>query len=235
MSHFDNEPFFEGDWEDRGDLIWNEFDWEQYLREQDHAVQKYRGLYEKHRTRPDRLDHIASLMNWDNDEWTAEENPESFREEEVELAEISRQDLEEEDSWEPYTLHRHPVYIANRALIGHLQDEWDTLLSSNGESIPVRLATNFVLSLHRADHNATFAVQALDYGDYALCTAQMKRALAELNATFLYLEEIRKAASYQTAVYHREALVRLFDLREIWLRVMQFCREEVRRQPEDED
>lgn len=235
MSHFDNEPFSEGDWEDRGDLIWNEFDWEQYLRQQDQSVIHYRQLYEKYRTRPDRLDHIAAQMNWDNEDWTSEDSSESFPIDLETSDESIADDTEEEDSWDPYTLHRHPVFIATRALLGYLQENWEKLLADTSLGIPARLAVNYSQSLAKTDFNATFAIQALDFGDFSLCTAQMKRALAELNATLLFLDEIRRTASYQTEIYHREAIVRIFDLREIWLRVMQFCREEVNRNPEDED
>jgi len=32
MSDFESDSFPENDWDECGDLVWNEFDWERYLR-----------------------------------------------------------------------------------------------------------------------------------------------------------------------------------------------------------
>ena len=45
MSDFDSDNLSENEWEENGDLAWNEFDWEVYLREQEGAVHRYLGFY----------------------------------------------------------------------------------------------------------------------------------------------------------------------------------------------
>jgi len=71
MSNFDSEgPNNNNDWEDRGDLVWNEFDWERYLREQDEAILRYRGFYEAAKDKSDRVDVVAERMGWDIADWT---------------------------------------------------------------------------------------------------------------------------------------------------------------------
>ena len=59
MSNFDPDTPSENDWEERGDLAWNEFDWEQYLREQDDVLHRYLAFYEQLREHPERIDEVA--------------------------------------------------------------------------------------------------------------------------------------------------------------------------------
>ena len=61
-------------------------------------------------------------------------------------------------------------------------------------------------------------------GDYTLAICLFKRALRELNLTLARLSQ-PDVAETQLAIRYREyAMPRLFDLREIWLRVMNECR-----------
>src|SRR5580658_1979077 len=77
MSNFDSE-LPGGDWEERGELAWNEFDWERYFREQDESILRYLGFYESLRKDVDHLDAIAHRMGWET------EDPEEADEEETE-------------------------------------------------------------------------------------------------------------------------------------------------------
>ena len=78
------------------------------------------------------------------------------------------------------------------------------------------------------------AIQALDFGDYAMATSLFKRALAELNQTLTTLNADGEAVSRALARYRAGAIPRLFDLREIWLRMMRECRQILER-PIDAD
>ena len=80
MSNFETDGPSENEWEDRGDLAWNEFDWEKYLREQDDVIHRYLAFYEQLRIRDDRIDETAHLMGWDDDEWSADPSDSSVRE-----------------------------------------------------------------------------------------------------------------------------------------------------------
>jgi hypothetical protein len=84
-------------------------------------------------------------------------------------------------------------------------------------------------SLHRGEEHAVQAIHALDFGDYAMAISLFKRALSGLNGTLALLND-NSAMSHRTVAAYREmALPRLFDLREIWLRVVHECREELER------
>lgn len=231
MSNFDFEGYSEGEWEDRGDLAWNEFDWERYLRSQEKVFGRYLELYAQLKTRTDRLDRIAQQMGWDTDEWTGND----FLSDVEELSDESELPDEEGDDLDPYTLHKHPIFIATQALYMDTRGRWLNLLSTANLTLPPAVAAAYQASLSAGETNAVAAIHALDMGDYALAVCQFKRALADLNRSFYLLDRLTLADEGPAEQYREEALRRLFDLREIWLRVMQYCREEVDRRIRGDD
>lgn len=231
MSNFDFEGFSEGEWEDRGDLAWNEFDWERYLRSQDKVFRRYLELYTQLKGRSDRLDRVAQMMGWDTEDWAGNDFLPDDEEEEP-----SEEDMTAEDEGdEPYTLHRHPIFISTKSLYLDVQGRWLELLGSADLAIPPAVGAAYQASLYTGESNAVSAINALDMGDYAMAVCQFKRALADLNRSFHLLGRLSLPAHDATEQYGKEALCRLFDLREIWLRVMQYCREEVDRRIRGDD
>ena len=79
--------------------------------------------------------------------------------------------------------------------------------------------------LYRGNEQALQAVQALEMGDYTLAVCFFKRALGELNLTMARLGADDVTTAPSALRYRDYALPRLFDLREIWLRVMNECRQ----------
>ncbi len=231
MSNFDPDTPSENDWEERGDLAWNEFDWEQYLREQDDVFHRYLAFYEQLREHPERIDEVARFMRWDESDWTSE----SVGTEEFETADEDEEE-ENEASFkaEPYTLHKSPVFIATKAIFLSLKRAWERI-ATDGNKVPQSLAIPVLSSLHRGEEHAVLAVQALDFGDFAMAVSLLKRALSELNRTLALLSENTTHASRALQYFRSDALPRLFDLREIWLRVMKECRQELDRPSENDD
>jgi hypothetical protein len=219
MSEFDSDNLSENEWEENGDLAWNEFDWEVYLREQEGAIHRYLAFYESLEPGPDRIDEVADKMGWDRSET-----------EEVEDRENPEKVL---FSDEIYTLQKNPVYIATKALFMSLRRRWESIATSQGV-IPQPVAVAFLSALHRCEEQAVMAIHALDFGDYTMAICLFKRALAELNGCFAHIGS--EAADYSAVVRaSRDDLrQRLFDIREIWLRVISDCREDTSRQAEDE-
>lgn len=230
MSNFDPNSPSENDWEERGDLAWNEFDWEQYLREQDDVLHRYLAFYEQLRDHPDRIDEVAHFMRWDEGVWTSDS---SLLDEPCENSEPASSEAEPDYSAEPYTLHKSPVFIATKAIYLSLKRGWERI-AIDASKVPQTLAINFQTSLHRGEEQAILAVQALDFGDYAMAISLLKRALGELNQTLALLESAPEDNSRALTHYCQDAFPRLFDLREIWLRVMNECRQELRRPAEGE-
>jgi tetratricopeptide (TPR) repeat protein len=218
MRPSDSDRPFEGEGEDPGELAWNEFDWEHYFREQDDGLHLYLAFYEKLRAHPERIDEVARLMGWDADD-ESEEN---------EGAEAAPGN----DDAEPYTLHQNPVFISTKAIFLSLTRTWE-LIARDAGKVPQSLALGFLVSLHRSEQHALLAIQSLDLGDYTMAIALFKRALGEINSTLALIDD-EAAASYRAlAAYRDDAIPRLFDLREIWLRVIGECRDEIARQTED--
>lgn len=230
MSNFDSDGAQENEWEDRGDLAWNEFDWELYLREQDDAVHRYLGFYEACKDSADRIDDVAELMNWGSTDDEDESKADSSVSDDDDEDDDSDYD---EDGTDVYTLHKNPIFISTKALYLGLRRHWE-LAAGDNNKVPQPLALSLLTSLHRGEEQSIQAIHALDFGDYAMAISLFKRALSGLNGTLALLND-NSALKHKTVLSYREmALPRLFDLREIWLRVVHECREELER-PADGD
>lgn len=215
MTNQDADGLFDGEWEDRSELTWNEADWEKYLAEQEKAVRDYLVAYAAAASAPDRIDQVARQLGWE----PAEAEPASAVE--PDLPAVGDEDFAAE--WEPYTLHRNPVYVATKALHRSLLARWEKFCTSPA-AVPAALALRVQGSLHRGHDAALHGIHALEMGDYTLAICFFKRALRELNATMAALAE--PASPAVPGEFRAFATPRLFDLREIWLRVMNECRAE---------
>ncbi|MFM1852449.1 MAG: hypothetical protein RIS54_2133 [Verrucomicrobiota bacterium] len=222
MSDFDSDGSFDGDWNDRGDLAWNEFDWERYLREQDETLNRYIALYENFLNHPQRIDEVARHMDWDDSQWDAQE---------AQAAEPDGSVEEFRAEPDVYTPHKNPIYISSKALYLRARRTWE-LLAAAPAKVPQELALAYLSSLHQGEDLAQQAIHALEFGDYAMAISLFKRALASLNRTLALLNG---ATAPAVTRYRQEMLVTLFDLREIWLRVISECRSELERPVEDDE
>jgi hypothetical protein len=224
MSNFDSDGSPESEWDDRGDLAWNEFDWERYLREQDEAIQRYLRFYEAAAHSANRIDAVAEKMGWGLKEWS-DEDGEDAAPSEKDDAFFTDDDV--------YTLHKNPIFIATKAIFLGLRRDWEAL-AVNSTRVPQPLAVAFLASLQRGEEQATQAIHALDYGDYAMAVSLFKRALSALNSSLALLNSDEALLHEALVTWRAQAQPRLFDMREIWLRVIAECRDEFER-PVDEE
>jgi hypothetical protein len=223
MSDFNADSPWDYDWNDRGDLAWNEFDWERYLREQDEAIHRYLGFYEGCPGEPNRIDAVAGKMGWETPEATEEILPTTTEEVVSEFI----------DDGDVYTLHKNPVFIATKAIYLSLKQRW-AAAAAEPSRVPPSMSLAFLAVLHRGEEQAVQAIHALDFGDYAMAVSLFKRALSALNESFSLLNADAVASNPVVARYRDLATSSLFDLREIWLRVTAECREELDRPADDE-
>lgn len=233
MGNTNSENPSDNEWEDRGELVWNEFDWERYLREQDEVVLRYLAFYEQLKNTPERLDEAARFMGWGVEEWTSDgtlDAPSENTGDDDDNPEALEVDMGEED--DPYTLHKNPIFVATRALFLSLKRTWEQT-ADDPAKVPQKLALAHHAALLRTEDQAMQAVAALDFGDYAMAISLFKRALRELNFTLATLAPEACKHSRSLAAYREDALPRLFDLREVWLRVMGECRDELARPSDD--
>lgn len=222
MNNFDPEfNFNDGDWDDRGELAWNEFDWKQFLMRHESEISKYLAVYENLRDDPDRLDRSAQIMGWDTEDWS---NTDAGLDDDPQPEEAAGI-----DDTDPYTLHRHPVYVVTHSLYRYLDRCWQAYTRQVAFAATADQAWRYARSLHAGEHNATLALQGLDMGDYALAVCHLKLALAELNTSFSVLAELPEKETPMQVAFLRQSRQRLFDLREVWLRVMRDSRDEMQR------
>ena len=214
-------------WDDTWAFPWNEFDWERHQKEQDKVLQAYLGHYEKFIGRHDRIDEVAHSMGWDQEDWTNDESEEGANP--AESMSAVEENENRDAPLDPYTIQKHPVFIATRALFFWLQRAWELVAPACGPRLPMRTALAFTHALGRAEQWGLLATQSLDMGDFSLSVCQLKRAMVELNAGLHQLQSQDESLHPAFAQFRRQALVRLFDIREIWLRVMRDCRDEINR------
>ena len=56
MSQYEFESNQDGEWDDSGDVAWNEADWQKFLRNADKEVSKFISAYNKVSGKQDRID-----------------------------------------------------------------------------------------------------------------------------------------------------------------------------------
>ena len=230
MSGYNPDYDPENEWDDKGNLIWNEHDWRRYLNQQEQEIVRFLSLYYKMNQHPNKLDEIAQQMGWDKDDWSAGDLIGSEQEEDPtsspEILGMFEEEHAESEEMEPYTVHRHPVYIITRGLYRSIRKSWSSIARS--EDIPLSNALVYDLSssLREGEHQSMMAIQAIDVGDFGLSITHFKSGLAALNETLGLMSQLPLKQSRQAAMFHTNAMPTLFDLRELWLKVMNECREE---------
>mgnify|MGYP000238809377 CR=1 FL=1 len=227
MSNYNFDGQQDGDWEERGDLSWNEFDWQKYLKRNDKEVDRFIELYNSNLHDPNRLDTVAHIIGWDADDW-AVSDPTLDADPIIELEKMRDEDGENDDN-DPYTILRHPVFIVARGLYRNISRQFEALMAANAGTVDAQTAWEFAKYIHSGEENAMLAVQALDVGDYTLAVCQMKLAMNAVNDTLKLLPVMAGKSNYMCKSFIVETHRQLFDLREVYLRVMTDCRDEIRR------
>lgn len=222
MSENQFDGLSDNDWDETWEFAWSEYDWERHLREQDKAVRAYLGHYDKVIERPDRIDEVAHLMGWDQEGWTSDEPETDF-----DAADVAEAPAPAQPPLDPYTIQKHPVYVSTHGLFFWLGRAWEFVVPVCGNKIPVRTALAFSSALTQAELNGLLAVHSLDMGDFSLAVCLLKRALTDLNGGIAQLQSVDAQVHPAYAQFHRQAMIRIFDIREIWLRVMRDCRAEL--------
>lgn len=211
---------------------WNEAQWRNYLRITEKDSARFLSIYNTVKDKTNHLDEAASLMGWDGEDISLIDD---------ELNDNSSEELEglSDSSDQPYTLHKHPVFIVTKSLYKYIKQSWEHLLRNNSGTSPVtmspELSWNFAKSLHNGELNILLAIQALDLGDYGLAICHLKNSLSELNQSLKLLDDLSSKDKDYLEAFTLELKIRIFDLRELWIRVMNDCRHESQRRSDNKD
>ena len=202
---------------------WNEHQWRKYLDNSNNDIEHFLSIYETLKDEPAHFDEIANQMGWDAEDISLAEEFDFD-----ESSDDSDEDFNEEDA-SPYTPLSHPVVVVTHALCGSLRQIWENYVDQNGSYASPQICWQYADSLHQAEINVMLAVHAIDLGDYGLTVCHLKNSLSALNKTFSLLDQIAHPDEDFLEAFRQDIRVRLFDLRELWLRVMDDCRAEYNR------
>ena len=200
---------------------WNEAQWRNYLRMTEKDSARFLSIYNTIKDKSNHLDEAASLMGWDGDDI-------SLIDEDLLVEETADNTNTNDFSNLPYTLHKHPVFIVTKALYKYLNQSWSHFMDNNPLISP-KICWDFAQSLHLGEFNVLLAIQALDLGDYGLAICHLKNSLAELNQSLRIVNELSHNNEEFLLAFTQEMRIRIFDLRELWIRVMYDCRHESQR------
>lgn len=220
------------DWEEfsSNEINWSETQWRNYLNGSDRDTARFLSIYDSVKDQPNHLDEVATQMGWDVEDISMTDEF-SF----MELDEDEMGDLEEARDGAPYTLHRHPVFVVTRALYYALHQNWEQFMAQNPHALPPKLCWDYAKSLHQAEMNVLLSIQALDLGDFGLSICHLKNSLFALNQSMALMNQIRHPNTEYLEHFLNENRIRLFDLRELWIRVMGDCRHECQHRRDDQE
>lgn len=202
---------------------WGEHEWRKYLLSTDRETARFLALYNSLKNKPNHLDEVAGQMGWDADDISLTD--------EFSSAESEDDEHYEENGAAPYTLHRHPVIVTTRALYRYLHQSWEHFMVHGQSQVSPQISWKYANSLHQAEMNVLLSIQALDLGDFGLTICHLKNSLSALNQTLALLNQLTHPDAEFLDAMKQEVCIRLFDLRELWIRVMSDCRTECQRRP----
>ena len=204
--------------------MWDEYDWERFLQQQDGKTEKYMQLLETYLDDPRRDEIIAREMGWtqllDEKDWSAEVDAlldESATEEEESTAENATESGE--------TFQEHDLYRAAFDLTLWIDQLFDQNATLQNEPAAVKLATHAALA--SAKLAAALSGDHLD--EIGMTIAYLKRALKAITTSMNAAAQLRKAAGLISRSEYLVLQQRLFEVRDGIVSLMGEYRGEWRR------
>jgi hypothetical protein len=211
-------------YEGEPERIWDEYQWERFLQQQEGKAEKYMRLLEEYLDDPQRDEIIAREMGWtqlfDSRDWSAE------------LDTLPDEDMpEEEDSGidqtfaTPENFEEHELYRAAFALTIWIDHLFDRNASLQNEPAAVKLATQAAL----ANAKLAAALSSDSLSEIGMTIAYLKRALKAITISMDAAAQLRKIAGLVTRSQYAVLRQRLFQVRDGIVTLMGEYRGEWRR------
>jgi hypothetical protein len=166
--------------DDQPEKVWDEYDWERFLQQQDKKTEKYMELLERYIDDPDRDQIIAREMGWNHllnkegREW-ADNVDSQFSEDALEDDEESEEEEEDEkDEGPAFGFEVHPLYQAAFTLaawIDQMFEECDVKVESHPAAVHLSAQASLVSAKLAA------ALSDDDIDEIGMTIAYLKRAL----------------------------------------------------------
>jgi hypothetical protein len=204
--------------------MWDEYDWERFLQQQDGKTEKYMQLLETYLDDPRRDEIIAREMGWtqllDEKDWSAEVDA---------LLDGTATEEEESDVDNTAacgeTFQEHNLYRAAFDLTLWIDQLFDQNATLQNEPAAVKLATHAALA--SAKLAAALSGDHLD--EIGMTIAYLKRALKAITTSMNAAAQLRKAAGLVSRSEYLVLQQRLFEVRDGIVSLMGEYRGEWRR------
>jgi hypothetical protein len=209
------------------DRIWDEYDWERFLQQQDRKTEKYMELLERYIDDPNRDQIIAREMGWyhlldkDGEKWA--ENVDFLfdqgLQEDTDEDEDQEEEMDDEDGFEV-----HPLYKASFALTVWIDQLFDDLGEIQNQPSAIKLSTHAAV----ASAKLAAALSDDDVDEIGMTIAYLKRALKAIMLGIDGAVQLRKDVTLDP---ERFATLnqRLFQIRDGIIQLMGEYRSEWRR------
>jgi hypothetical protein len=204
------------DYFDEPERVWDEYDWERFLQQQDSKTDRYMELFEKYIDDPNRDQIIAREMGWTH---LLDQPGESVEEIDFEVEEPEGEETETRESFEA-----HPLYQSAFALTVWIDQLLDSVPNSQSSPLGVKLASNVAV----ASAKLAAALSDQDNEEIGMTIAYLKRALRAISTAIEAATEMNRNGTLKAAHFH-DLFQRLFYVRDHIIVLMGELRAEWRR------
>jgi len=213
---------------DEPEQVWDEYDWERFLQQQDRKTEKYMALLERYIDDPHRDQIIAREMGWthlldpEGQKWA--DNVDSLFDEEAEEDGDGDEASAEEESFEV-----HPLYQASFALTVWIDHLFEELPAAQNQLAAVKLSTQAAI----ASAKLAAALSDDDVDEIGMTIAYLKRALRAIMLALEAAVQLRKDVKLDASRFST-LNQRLFQIRDGIIQLMGEYRAEWRRRYDHE-
>ena len=211
-------------YEGKPEGMWDEYEWERFLQQQDGKTEKYMKLLETYLDDPERDEIIAREMGWtqllDAKDWSAEVDA------------LLDEDATEEDDPDidksarsAESFEEHDLYRAAFALTIWIDQLFDQNASLQNEAAAIKLATHAAL----ASAKLAAALSGDNLDEIGMTIAYLKRALKAITISMDAAAQLRKQSKRITRSQYAVLQQRLFQVRDGIITLMGEYRGEWRR------
>jgi hypothetical protein len=196
-------------YEGEPERIWDEYQWERFLQQQEGKAEKYMRLLEEYLDDPQRDEIIAREMGWtqllDPKDWSEELDalPDEF------AADENDPSVDETVKYAE-SFEEHDLYRAAFALTIWIDHLFDRNASLPNEPAAVKLATQAAL----ANAKLAAALSSDSLSEIGMTIAYLKRALKAITISMNAAAQLRKVAGLVSRSQYAVLRQRLFQVRD---------------------